>query len=142
MSYDLMVFDPATAPSSRPEFLSWYRQQIEWSEGHSYDDPAVTTPELRHWYQAMIADFPPMNGPDRSDDENDLRVSDYTVGRFVIYAGFAWSQAESAYETARRIAEMTGVGFFDASADNAEIWLPDGKAAAKPGFWRRLFSPF
>lgn len=142
MSYDLMVFDPAAAPSSKPEFLSWYRQQTEWSEGHSYDDPALTTPELRQWYQAMIADFPPMNGPDQSDDDDDPRVSDYTVGRFVIYTSFAWSQAEPAYETARRIAEIAGVGFFDASSGNAEIWLPGGKAAAKPSFWQRLFSSF
>jgi hypothetical protein len=138
MSYDLMVFDPAAAPSSKPEFLTWYEQQTEWTEGHSYDDPAVTTPKLRLWYQTMIADFPPMNGPHRSDDFDDPRVSDYSVGQSVIYVAFSWSQAELAYEAVRRAAEVAGVGFFDASGADAEIWLPGQKAAAKPGFWRRL----
>ena len=39
-----MVFDPFTAPQQRPDFMQWYWVQTKWSEGHSYDDPAVSTP--------------------------------------------------------------------------------------------------
>ncbi|RYF51257.1 MAG: hypothetical protein EOO38_03690 [Cytophagaceae bacterium] len=139
MSYDLMVFDPAAAPISKSDFLLWYDEQTEWREEHTYDDPAVTTPKLREWYQLMIADFPPMNGPDRSDDFDDPMVSDYSVGRSVIYVAFAWSQAEVAYKAVRHAAETIGVGFFDASGEEGEIWLPGPKmGAAKQSFWKRL----
>jgi len=123
MSYDLMVFKPAAAPTSKFEFLKWYENQTEWAEDHSYDDSAVTTPNLRQWYNAMILEFPPMNGPDRSEDFDDPRVSDYSVGRSVIYVAFSWSQAEVAYSAVRAAAEAAGVGFFDASGD-AEIGSP------------------
>ncbi len=49
MSYDLMVFNKEAAPKTRSKFLSWYDQQTEWAEGHGYDDPAHTSPELRNW---------------------------------------------------------------------------------------------
>lgn len=139
MSYDLMVFEPSAAPASKSEFLIWYNQQTEWTEGHSYDDPAVTSPKLRQWYQAMTVDFPPMNGPDRSEDFDDPKVSDYSVGRSVIYVAFAWSQAETAYKAVRSAAEAAGVGFFDASGADAEIWLPgEVVSATKPSFWHRF----
>jgi len=139
VSYDLMVFEPAVAPTSKSEFLIWYDQQTEWTESHGYDDPAVTSPKLRQWYQAMTADFPPMNGPDRSEDFDDPKVSDYSIGQSVIYVAFAWSQAELAYKAVRAAAEAAGVGFFDASGSDAEIWLPGQIApTVKPSFWRRL----
>lgn len=139
MSYDLMVFEPAAAPASKAEFLTWYEKQTEWTEGHGYDDPAVTTPKLRQWYEAMAADFPPLNGPDASEDLDDPTVSDYSVGQSVIYVAFAWSQAEAAYKAVRAAAEAAGVGFFNASGSDAEIWLPGQVApAVKPSFWRRL----
>lgn len=134
-----MVFEPSAAPASKSEFLIWYDRQTEWTEGHSYDDPAVTTPKLRQWYQAMTVDFPPMNGPDRSEDFDDPKVSDYSVGQSVIYVAFAWSQAEAAYKAVRAAAEAAGVGFFDASGADAEIWLPgEVVSTTKPSFWRRL----
>ena len=74
MSYDLMVFDPRSAPADRAAFLAWYREQTEWTEDHGYDDPAETTVELRAWFWDMMKDFPPMNGPHASRDD-DLRVS-------------------------------------------------------------------
>lgn len=134
-----MVFEPAAAPASKAEFLIWYEQQTEWTEGHGYDDPAVTTPKLRQWYEAMAADFPPMNGPDASEDLEDPTVSDFSIGRSVIYVAFAWSQAEAAYKAVRTAAEAAGVGFFDASGSDAEIWLPGHAVpAVKPSFWHRL----
>ena len=46
MSYDLMVFDPASAPTGRIAFLDWFRQQTKWTESHGYNDPSVPTAEL------------------------------------------------------------------------------------------------
>ena len=54
MSYDLMVFDPAVAPRERAEFLEWHAQQTQWNEGHSYDDPIVSSPRLREIGRAHV----------------------------------------------------------------------------------------
>ncbi len=129
MSYDLMVFAPEAAPKGREPFIEWYDKQSEWEEEHSYDNPEVSTPALRAWFLEMIQSYPAMNGPFSSDDlpEDEASVTDYSVGQFVIYAAFAWSKAEQAYEAMFSLAAKHGVGFFNASSDNAEVWLPNGK---------------
>jgi hypothetical protein len=124
LSYDLMVFDAATAPRGRETFMAWYGQQTQWSESHGYNDPEVPTPALRAWFQEMIKSFPPMNGPVASDDVDDPKVTDYSVGRSVIYAAFAWSQAEPAYQRTKELAAKHRVGFFDVSSNEGYIWLP------------------
>jgi hypothetical protein len=129
MSYDLMVFAPEVAPKDREAFMSWNDEQSEWEEEHSYDDPEVSTPALRAWFLEMIQSYPAMNGPFSSDDlpEDEASVTDYSVGQSVIYAAFAWSKAEEAYQAMFSLAAKHGVGFFNASSDNSEVWLPDGK---------------
>ena len=124
MSYDLMVFDPNAAPRDREGFLSWYDTQTEWTEGHSYDDPRVTTPALASWFAEISQAFPPMNGPSASDDYEDPKVTDYSIGRSVIYAAFAWSQAEPAFEAVNRLASKHGVGFYNVSSEEGEIRFP------------------
>jgi hypothetical protein len=124
MSYDLMVFDPQSAPLEREKFMAWYRKQTEWSEGHKYDDPEVTTPELRAWFMEIIQHFPAMDGPYRSEDLDAEEMSDYSIGRSLIYAGFSWEYAEAAYDAVFRIAEKHRVGFFDVSADEGGVWVP------------------
>jgi hypothetical protein len=124
MSYDLAVFDPTAAPRDRDEFLSWFEAQTEWTEGHSYDDPAVTTPALASWFAEMSHAFPPMNGPLASRDFVDSSVTDYSIGRSIIYAAFAWSQARAAFDAVNRLAAKHRVGFFDVSGDPGEIRFP------------------
>lgn len=142
MSYYLMVFDPAAAPVPKADFLVWFDKQTEWGESHSYDDPSVTTPNLRQWYHLMVPDFPPMNGPD-SDDSDSPRISDYSIGRSIIYVAFASSQAEVAYQAARAAAAKAGVGVFKAGGRDAEIWLPgQTEPVAKSRFWRRILNKF
>jgi hypothetical protein len=123
VSYDLAVFDPAAAPGDDAAFVAWYRHQTTWSEPHGYDDPQVSTPALRAWFEEMIKAFPPMNGPLASADAGDPMTTDYSVGRTLIYAAFAWSVAAQAHEAMRRLAEVHGVGFFDVSGDG-EVWRP------------------
>jgi hypothetical protein len=132
MSYDLMVFRPESGPRTRPEFMSWYRDQTKWGEGHSYNDPVVTSNDLRNWFMEMIVTFPAMNGPYAADDpENDF-ITDYCVGKDVIYVAFAWSVAEKAYEIMMTLAEKHRVGFFDASANNGDILIPDNNGTNWP----------
>ncbi|MFZ0523697.1 MAG: hypothetical protein WAL95_21895 [Candidatus Acidiferrales bacterium] len=134
MSYDLMVFDPDAAPHGRDEFLDWYKQQTQWSEGHGYNDPTVPTAKLRSWFLDIIRLFPPMNGPLSQDElpDDEDSVTDYSLGRFVIYCSFSWSRTELAHKTAFELAEKHGVGFFDVSSNDSELWLPkDGELRCK-----------
>lgn len=124
MSYDLMVFEPTAAPRERHDFMLWYEQQTQWSEGHDYNDPKVTSPLLRSWFMEMIKSFPAMNGPYASDDVDNSRVTDYSIGKDVIYACFAWSLVDSAFTTMASLARTHGVGFFDVSADDGAIVYP------------------
>ena len=112
MSYDLLVFDPLAAPPDREGFLRWYAEQVTWHEGHSYDDPEVSTPALQAWYPEMRSKFPALNGPFASDDVDNPRITDYSVGKSVIYAAFRWDEAGSARTATFDLAKKHGVGFF------------------------------
>jgi len=141
-----MVFAPEAAPKDREGFLAWYEQQVQWSEGLDYNDPSNTTEPLQNWFLAMIKAFPPMNGPLRSDDFDDAHLSDYAIGRHVIYTAFAWSLVEEAHVTTRELAAKHGVGFFDASGDgsifipeNGDLVLlgaPSGNTSKKKSKWK------
>lgn len=131
MSYDLMVFHPEAPPRERVGFMRWYYEQTKWAEGHSYNDPAVTTPELTAWFKEMIKTFPAMNGPFATDID-DNSVTDYCIGRDVIYVTFGWSEAERAYPLMKSLAEKHGVGFFDASGHEGDILFPDGQGRNLP----------
>ena len=131
MSYDLMVFEPTSAPAARKEFLAWYEGQAEWAEDHEYDDPKVSSPALKAFFLDLIQQYPPMNGPyaaeDLDEEEDEVRLTDYTIGTALIYIAFAWSQEQAAYAEVSRLAAKHQVGFFDASSEQAAVWLPDGK---------------
>ena len=124
MSYDLMVFDPAAAPRDRMQFLAWYETQTEWQESHGYNNPDIPAPALIRWFREIITTFPPMNGPLASDDPDDPKVTDYSLGRSVIYAAFAWSEAETAFKHVKELAAKHGIGFFDVSGEDGDIWWP------------------
>jgi hypothetical protein len=141
-----MVFDPAEAPRDRARFLEWYGRTTEWSEGHSYNDPGATTPELHAWYDDIRNSFPNMNGPGAPDDDhiNDT-VTDYSIGHHAIYAAFAWSEAETAYPLVRRLAVEHRVGFYDVSGDegDGEIYFPgDQLRPPSGGAWHKISKEF
>lgn len=129
MSYDLMVFAPEAAPEEREPFMAWFRKITEWGEGHNYDDPENTTPKLRAWYYDMISVFPAMNGPDGVTDGhpalNSGHVTGYTCSRDAIYADFRWNLVKEAYDHTLRCAAIHKVGFFDVSATDGAVWLPN-----------------
>ncbi|AII52638.1 hypothetical protein [Hymenobacter sp. APR13] len=123
MSYDLMIFSSEAAPKTRADFMLWYARQTAWTEGHSYQNPTITTPGLRSWYLDMMQTFPDMNGPEATDDHTSEYETDYTIGRAVIYAAFSWRLAEEANTTARQLAQKHQVGLYDPSF-NGPILVP------------------
>jgi len=126
-----MVFEPSAAPKDKAAFEAWYSEQVKWSEGHSYNDPSVTSPALQSWFDDMRKNYPPMNGPfamsneewDKLDSESQAYVTDYSIGKFIIYAGFRWSVADEAEKSALRAADLHGVGLYDVSG-NGRILFP------------------
>lgn len=133
MSYDLMVFEKEKAPKTKKNFMAWYEKQVEWSEEHDYQRISVSSPALQNWFMEMKETFPPMNGEyapasELLDEDENLEsyLTDYCIGRDVIYASFAWSVASEAYERMRSLAQKHNVGFFDVSAEDGDIILPDG----------------
>ena len=127
MSYDLMVFNPEAAPQTRTDFQAWYDAQTNWAEGHGYDDPVVTTPQLRYWLLEMVQTFPDLNGVDTTDDHTSEHETDYSIGRAVIYAAFDWSLADEANETALRLAQKYQVGFYDPSYEGPVLLPHNGE---------------
>lgn len=128
-----MVFEATKAPVSRSEFMRWYNRQTEWSEEHDYQSVGVSSPALQSWFMEMKDTFPPMNGdyaPDEdlldSDEQLESHITDYSIGREMIYAAFAWSVAEEAYARMKSLAQKHRVGFFDVSSPDGEILLPNG----------------
>jgi hypothetical protein len=151
VSYDLLVFEAHSVPRERAAFMEWWNRTAQWGEGHSYDDPAVTTPELRAWYDDLRATFRNLNGPGcPTDEELELpgmedRLTDYSIGRQAIYAAFPWPEAETAYSLVRELAVKHRVGFFDASCDEPEpeIYFPgDELRPPSEGAWRTVAADF
>lgn len=77
--------------------------------------------------------FPPMNGeyaPDfefpAENEDLDSHITDYSIGKEIIYAAFSWSVAEEACNLTRKLAKKYDVGFFDVSENEGDIILPDG----------------
>lgn len=126
MSYDLMAFDPKAAPFDRVAFLEWYQQQTNWTPGRKYEDPSSSSPALREWFLEMIKQYPPMNGPfsPKDSDVDDSKLTDYSVSDSVIYAAFAWSEAQTVRTIMLDLAKKHGVGFFDVSAENGAVCIP------------------
>jgi hypothetical protein len=122
-----MVFEPSIAPRTKEAFDQWFEAQTKWDEGHGYDDPAVSSPALQGWFDDMRRVYPPMNGPfalsneefDRLDAEAEKRVTDYSIGRSVIYAAFAWSCADEAEKTVRELARRHQLGFYHPGSGEA-----------------------
>lgn len=126
MSFDLMVFEPGAPPPDRVGFLAWCEHQFKWSEEHGYNNPDACTPALRAWFDEMRQTYPAMNGPFASDDYDNPKLSDYSVGQTMIYATFAWSEADRAYAQVFGLARKHRVGFYYVSADDGQVWMPTG----------------
>jgi len=113
--------------------MEWFEVQAEWSEDHDYQTINVASQCLKNWFMEMKDTFPPMNGEFTPDDKTiaenenlEKYIADYSIGYNVIYAAFACSLAEKAYDFVKELAKKHDVGFFDVSGTNGDIIMPDG----------------
>jgi hypothetical protein len=74
----------------------------------------------------VIRIFPPLNGAFAEEElpEDEASAADYSIGAQMIYIAFAWSNAESAYQTTLDLAAKHDLGFFNISSQDEEVWLP------------------
>jgi hypothetical protein len=133
MSFNLVVFDPASAPRFKEAFLRWYEEQAQWSEGHAYDDVSRAATGLQAWYRDLITAFPPTHGPDAPEEGEfeDACQADYLIGSQVIHVAFGWSKAVTALQRVQDLARLHAVGFFNVSSMDKNLWVPDGKGELK-----------
>lgn len=125
MSYDLLVFDPASAPGTPAALREWYDEVVRWAEGHDYADAANCAPLLQAWYRDIIIDFPALNGPDRPTNFGDIpswTLTDYSCARHAIYVGFA--RGVPGYKRARHLCEKHRIGLLEASEADGKVLGP------------------
>lgn len=84
---------------------------------------------MQRFYEELVQTFPSMNVDDDVFEAmekagTDNRLTEYSLGKEVIYAAFAWSVAEEAYNMMRELAMKHNVGFFDVSGSDGEIIRP------------------
>lgn len=115
MSYDLLVFDPAAAPTDTEAFLEWYKEQTNWPA-----EPLSCPAALAGWLTDIQTHFPDFDALGEDDDDAD--AAEYSFGEHVIYASFAWSVEREAYNIAKNLAEKHGLGFFNASGKEEIVW--------------------
>jgi len=125
MSYDLLVFDPASAPADREAFLRWHAEHSDERDEHEGIPSGVANPALKSWFKEIANTFPPLNGPLADEDIENPKLTEYTGDASLIHVAFAWSQAAEAYRTVVMLAKKHGVGFFDASGRYPTVWRPD-----------------
>lgn len=125
MSYDLMIFDPASPPADRTGFLSWYSDIARWGDGRLVTDPSVTMPAVQAWYREMIRTFPAATGPDAAPCRNEERIAEYRFAPKAVLAAFQWEAARPAQLQAVKLARIHGVGLFEVSGEDGPVWAPD-----------------
>jgi len=123
-----MVFEPGAPPSDREGFLIWFRGTVRLQDGHLTTDPSIASPALRAWYRDMKTVYAPVSGPDVPADfaGDDERNTDYRFADSAIFARFGWEVSRKAYRKAMKLAQLHGLGLFDASGDTAAVWTATG----------------
>lgn len=124
MSYDLAVFDPSSAPRDRKEFIEWYVRKIESPEEDHGDNPKSLTRALQAWFREMVKIFPPLNGPLAPKNLDSPKLTDYSLAGDFVFISFRWSEEKEGYERVKTLAAKHGLGFFDASGQDGDIFWP------------------
>ena len=75
----------------------------------------------------MIKEFPALNGPYADEISDNPKQTDYCIGKSVIYSAFNWSPSRDAYHAVFELARKHGVGFYDVSGVEGQVWVPDSK---------------
>lgn len=120
MSYDIVVFDPAQAPSGSSDFLEWYQRQAK----ECIDPIDITCAGLKSFFSLLSNEYPDINNHEAINGIDNPKLTQYFFGLHSIYMSFTWSQAEEAHRDVTKFAVQSSVGFYDISDSKGFIWRP------------------
>lgn len=133
MSYELVVFDPSTAPAADNDLLERHESVIAWMEQRNCTSPAPLAGNLRTFYDRLRHIFPPMDGPDGATDEEVEEDEDNAAGSWLTGYAFAeglirldiaWSVADQARGDVQQLAQELGLGV---------VFRTDANLIVRPG---------
>jgi hypothetical protein len=122
VAFDIYAFDLFAAPHDRHDFLDWVSRAFREVDGPLAGDPSRLTPGLRAW-QADLAQTFPATDPHRFSDEALARNASYRFAQSIVQASFAWESSGPALYRAKRAAQANAVGLFEASSNDAAVWM-------------------
>lgn len=132
MSFDIMIIEPTTVPTStHAAFMSWYEETTEWSDDRDYSTTDGSTDSIAAFYNAITEHFPDLNAADDLDDEDDEdeidedTAADYTIGDDFLYISLDYAVAEDAAQRCLELAKANNLAFIDISGTTT-IRFPDG----------------
>lgn len=141
MSYDLVVFEKSKIPTDRSGFLRWYEQKKEYGGGQ---DISCASEKLQHFFHSVRKIFPPVSGSFAPDDKIYSEQAglekyrcDYDICGDMIYISFSYSVSEFAYDTVKRAAYFTDVGFFDPNRNSLPVLFENRCPMLLEGEWFR-----
>lgn len=131
MSFDIMIIEPTTVPTStHAAFMSWYEETTEWSDDRDFSTTDGSTDSIAAFYNAITEHFPDLNAADDLDDEDDEdTAADYTIGDDFLYISFDYAVAEDAAQRCLELAKANNLAFIDISGTTT-IYFPDGSTLA------------
>ena len=141
MSYDLVVFNPETAPKNKEDFKTWFDKQIDLADNRSYSDLEFINKNLESCFLEIVKSFPALNGPYSNNDIDQENMTDYDVSENIICASFPWSSSDQAYNNTKQLAEKHNVGFYDVSG-NEDVFSTDdyGNFRKIQAFGKNIFT--
>lgn len=110
MAFDLYAFDLFAAPRDRHDFLDWISRNFRSFDGPQ-SDASSTSPALRAWQEEMRRAAPGGGG------------ASYRFTTQAVMASFDWEHSGAATFRARKIAQVRGVGLFEASGHDGAVWM-------------------
>lgn len=124
LAYDLYAFDLFAAPRDRHDFLDWVSRAFRDHDGGGGDASRTTAP-LRAWHREMAQGFPGTRDPHALEDDDPAvqRIASYRFTQGIVQASFHWDASGQALYRARRAAQGHGVGLFEASGNDAAVWM-------------------
>lgn len=129
MSFDIMIIEPTTVPTStHAAFMTWYEETTEWSDDRDYSTTDGSTDAIAAFYNAITEHFTDLNAADDFDDEDEIDddiAADYTIGDDFLYIAFAYAVAEDAAQRCLELAKANNLAFIDISGTTT-IHFPDG----------------
>ena len=125
MSFDLMVFDPAVAPTSAEAFAAWQRELTAWHENDEFRlDPVKAGAAPKAWFMEMIRHFPPKDGPFSLPGWDQRRTwAAYRFAEPLCWAQFRVEDTEMAASLGFEAARRHGLGVHDIGGDG-RVWIP------------------